>query len=347
MKTIKKLLVTRFSALGDVAMVIPVLESLCRAYPDIEVTFLTNPLGEKIARTVVGHLPNLTVRGLNLKRDYKGISGLNALYRTLRLERYDAVADLHNVLRTIWLSYRFRFNRVTVASIHKGRNEKRALVKHTIRRQLISSFERYRQVFVRLGLDFTIQYDAAAHGRMLIGQHTSPAPSATSLRIGIAPFAQHLGKIYPAVQMKRVIDLLLSSGQDVELYLFGGPNEKEELDAWCDHREHIHNLAGAQGIDDDLLVMAGLHAMISMDSANMHLASLVGTPVVSLWGATHPYAGFLGFGQSEENVLQLPLECRPCSIYGNKPCPLHDYRCLTGIAPEAVVSQTLKVASTR
>ena len=85
--------------------------------------------------------------------------------------------------------------------------------------------------------------------------------------------------------------------------------------------------------------MRQLDVMVSMDSANMHLASLVGTPVVSVWGATHPYAGFMGFGQKEENAIQLDMPCRPCSIYGNKPCHRGDYACLRDIAPARIINK--------
>ena len=87
----------------------------------------------------------------------------------------------------------------------------------------------------------------------------------------------------------------------------------------------------------ELELMRGLDVMLSMDSANMHLASLVGTRVVSVWGATHPYAGFLGWGQRAEDCVQKDLPCRPCSIYGSKPCRYGDYRCLNSITPEEIV----------
>ena len=82
--------------------------------------------------------------------------------------------------------------------------------------------------------------------------------------------------------------------------------------------------------------MSHLDVMVSMDSANMHLASLVNTPVVSIWGATHPYAGFMGWHQEPHNAVQLDLNCRPCSIYGNKPCLRGDFACMKNISPELV-----------
>ncbi len=161
--------------------------------------------------------------------------------------------------------------------------------------------------------------------------------------IGIAPFAQHRGKIYPKEQMLAVIDGLLAREPQMHIYLLGGPDEQAELDAWAARcPERIHNTAGRQPFADDLALMSKLDAVISMDSANMHLASLVGTRAVSIWGATHIHAGFLGFEQKSDDVIDLPLPCRPCSIYGNKTCRFGDYRCMTGIAPERVIEQVLK-----
>ncbi|KAA6304172.1 hypothetical protein EZS27_044184, partial [termite gut metagenome] len=82
-----------------------------------------------------------------------------------------------------------------------------------------------------------------------------------------------------------------------------------------------------------------LDVMLSMDSANMHLASLVNTPVISVWGATHLYAGFMGCNQSVENCVQVDLDCRPCSVFGNKKCFRGDYACLFRIKPETVIEK--------
>jgi len=71
----------------------------------------------------------------------------------------------------------------------------------------------------------------------------------------------------------------------------------------------------------------------------MHLASLFGVPVVSIWGATHPFAGFYGYGQSPENIVQIDLECRPCSVFGNRKCYRGDWACMQLISPEVIVEK--------
>ncbi|MCH5182009.1 MAG: glycosyl transferase family 1, partial [Prevotellaceae bacterium] len=83
--------------------------------------------------------------------------------------------------------------------------------------------------------------------------------------------------------------------------------------------------------------------MLSMDSGNAHLAALTGTRVVTLWGPTHPHAGFSAFGQSPADNIQADLPCRPCSIYGNKPCRFGDLRCMKALSPEMVADVLLKI----
>ena len=101
---------------------------------------------------------------------------------------------------------------------------------------------------------------------------------------------------------------------------------------------HIkHSLA------DELALMRHCDVMVTMDSVNMHLASLVALPVVSVWGATHPSCGFMGWHQAMRDTVQLELECRPCSVYGNKKCRYGDYHCMRDISPELIINKVKKV----
>jgi len=114
------------------------------------------------------------------------------------------------------------------------------------------------------------------------------------------------------------------------VYFFGGgKKETETLEEWENKIPNTKSLSGKLKLTEELIKISELEVMISMDSANMHLASLVGTRCVSVWAATHPYAGFLGFGQSEQDVVQVKdLTCRPCSVFGDKECYRGDWACL-------------------
>ena len=162
--------------------------------------------------------------------------------------------------------------------------------------------------------------------------------------IGIAPFAAHQGKIYPLPLMQQVIEQLISLKPQCRIFLFGG-GEKEMsiLDKWCEQYKSCTNASHlCGGLMQELILMSHLDVMLSMDSANMHLASLTATPVVSVWGATHPYAGFLGWNQSLDNVVQTSLDCRPCSIYGNKRCMRGNYPCMSSIQPNEITEKIIK-----
>ena len=328
---IKKLLAIRLSALGDICMTLPVIDSFCRAYPDVELTLLTSKPGAAITKAVL-HLPNLQIVAIN-KKDYSGLMGANRLYKEMRAYHFDAIADLHDVLRTKWTALRFRIAGYPVAVIDKGRGDKKKLVSHKIESQLTSGIERYKKVFTDLGFDFEVDYQGSEH-RL--------DNTAKLLSIGIAPFAQHQGKIYPTDKMQEVVKRLVEARPDLHIYLFGGQEDQAQLQPWADaHPEQVTNVAGKQTFAEDLALMSGLRLMISMDSANMHLASLVGLRCLSIWGATHIHAGFLGYGQQKDDVIDLSLPCRPCSIYGNKACKYGDYRCLNTIAPEEIVKRIL------
>ena len=159
--------------------------------------------------------------------------------------------------------------------------------------------------------------------------------------IGIAPFAAHKGKIYPVEKMEMVIAEIIRRHPSCRLMLFGGgQNEMEVLNDWCNRYKNCLNVSALLGsLQQEMIVMSQLDTMVSMDSANMHLASICGTRVVSIWGATHPYAGFMGWNQSTDDAVQIDLPCRPCSIYGNRPCMRGDYACLNNIDPITIADR--------
>lgn len=166
--------------------------------------------------------------------------------------------------------------------------------------------------------------------------------------VGLAPFAAHAGKIYPEEKMRDLIALLNQRHPSWRFFLFGGGGrERDLLTAWAEPFPKTQCVGTLlHSLDEELILMSRLDAMVSMDSANMHLASVVGTPVVSVWGATHPFAGFMGWGQPAENAIQVEgLPCRPCSVYGNTPCLRGDFACMAGIAPERIVKRIEEVVA--
>lgn len=338
----KKVLIVRFSALGDVAMTVPVVYSVCRSNPDVDFVMVTRPLH---ASVMIYAPDNLQIVPVKLE-DYKGVGGLRRLFRELYAEhRFSAFADLHNVLRTKVLALHCRLHGIPVAQLKKTRARRRALVRHhnKLMLPLASQRKRFREVFLRLGFAVEERYDSlygSDKGGYEQFSHITEPKSVDECWIGIAPFAKHRGKTYPIDQMRKVVETLALEPSN-KIFLFGGNEEKEVLNQWVAMSpERIVCVAGQdRGLPAEIALLSHMDAVVSMDSANMHLASIVRVPVVTVWGATHPYCGFRGYKQSEKTDVQLSMACRPCSIFGNKPCRRGDYLCMTAITPQSIVDK--------
>lgn len=330
-----KILIFRFSALGDVAMTIPVIASLIHDYPEKEIVMVSRPF----AKELLAPFSQITFVTLDAKNKHKGFIGLWRLFRELQnLGPYEYIADLHDVLRTKILRAFFQITGTRCYKIDKGRQEKKRLVRKNDKqlKPLKPTFERYRDVFIAAGENFTLE---AFDGQKQYIPSAFEAPHAAfnqpGHHIGVAPFAGHHWKTWPEEKMRQLIAVLAAEGHQV--FLFGGRGkEQQTLESWASGMEQVHSLAGRLSISDELKAISLLNVMVSMDSANMHLARLVNTPVVSLWGATHPYAGFYGWQQPIEWAVQTDLPCRPCSVFGNKKCYRGDFACMQRITPKMV-----------
>lgn len=342
------LLIMRFSGLGDVAMTVPVVWSLARRYPHLRITVLSSPFARIFFDNIA---PNVGFMEADLKHEYRGVKGLNALYRRLTAKQFTAIADLHNVLRSGYLRMRFNIDRYHVEHIDKHRRERRQLVATTGKQmvQLPSVFELYADVLARLGypvdMDFTSVFPPTGGNMRLISDLVGEKKPFQQW-IGVAPFAAYQGKAYPLPLMENVIDELTRRHPSCRIFLFGNNSYKERLalDKLAEGRKNCINASALLGgIYKELILMSHLDVMLSMDSANMHLASIAGTPVVSIWGATHPLAGYMGWHQRPDDVVQTDMPCRPCSISGNRPCLRGDYACLTSIKPVSVADSVDRV----
>jgi ADP-heptose:LPS heptosyltransferase len=337
-----KILVIRLSAMGDVAMTVPVLYSFIDQYPHVKLSVLSKKSFGSFFSSAKIHFI-----GIDLKY-YEGLKGLYELFKVLKKEKFDLVIDLHDVLRSNVLRFFFRFiGRTKVFVVDKGRKEKRALTrkKNKVFRPLKTTIERYADVFKEAGFEITLSSDIYEPDVDILNKVSAIMPDTDNpVCIGIAPFAAHQGKVYPLEKMAEVIDYLSMKG--FYLFLFGGgDNEKLQLQEWESKFPHCISVAGRFTLKEELQLISKLDLMLSMDSANMHLASLVDTPVVSIWGATHPYAGFTGWKQSPENIVQIDKPCRPCSVYGNKECYLTDspYVCMNGISPAMIIEKIISI----
>ncbi|WP_426048186.1 glycosyltransferase family 9 protein [Chryseobacterium sp. NFX27] len=318
-----RILAYRFSAFGDVAMTAPVFREFLEQNPNVEIVMVSR----KNFESLFADIPNVIFKGINLD-DYKGIFGLRRLANELIKEFHpDLIANLHDVIRTKILDRIYRRKGFKVFKINKGKEEKEELtdVWNLNKVQLKKTVERYADVFRAMGFKVELSHKL----RPASGQKSG---------IGLAPFAQHRGKMLP-LEKSYELAKILSKKQTI--YFFGGgKKETETLEKWESEIPNTKSLSGKLNLAEELQKISELELMISMDSANMHLASLMGTRCISVWGATHPYAGFLGFGQSEKDVVQVTdLTCRPCSVFGDKECYRGDWACLEELNLQKIVEK--------
>jgi ADP-heptose:LPS heptosyltransferase len=309
----KHILVLRFSAMGDVAMTVPVLRALITQYPELKITVVTRGFFKPFFQD----LENVTVYKADFKGEHKGVLGLYKLSKELKKLQFDAVADLHNVLRSKILKL-FFFGK-KVVQLDKGRAEKKALTSGQTFQQLKTTHQRYAEVFETLGYYVDLSQPTFSESKPLSENLNGFISTKDFKTIGIAPFAAHQSKMYPITQMKAVISKLL---KNYNVILFGGgAREIDVLNQLETEYSNVKSVAGKLNLEDELRLISTLDLMLSMDSGNAHIAAMLGKKVITIWGVTHPFAGFAPFNQPKDFALtanreQYPLI--PTSIYGNK-----------------------------
>jgi ADP-heptose:LPS heptosyltransferase len=329
----KHILVIRLSAMGDVAMIVPVLRAFKQQYPDVKLTVLTRNFFTPFFRD----LTNVSVFSAEVNGKHKGVFGLWKLSKELKELEIDAVADLHNVLRSKIL--KFFFFGTQCIQIDKGRAEKKALVSGKVFKQLKTTHQRYADVFIKLGFKLDLRNPSFPKQSSLNDKTLAVVGSDTLKWIGIAPFAAYESKMYPLDLMQMVIAALSKTHK---ILLFGGGKlEIDILNFFEEKFKNVINLAEKLSLNEELDMISNLDVMLSMDSGNAHLAAMLGKNVITIWGVTHPFAGFTPFNQSEDFAL---LSNRndypkiPTSIYGNK-FPEGYKEASRSISPETIIEK--------
>ena len=309
----KHILVIRLSAMGDVAMTIPVLRALTQQHPELTITMLTRKAFFPFFRD----LASVNLFEADVKGRHKGAYGLFKLAKRLNENKFYAIVDLHNVLRSKVLKKFLKCRRFI--SIDKGRTEKRLLTSGKIFKQLKTTHQRYADVFNGLGYKIDLSNPTFPEKKVLNEKLISIVGGDISNLIGLAPFAAHNSKMYPLDLMEEVIKKL---SEDYKIILFGGGiREKETLGEFESSYKNVINLAGKLSMNEELDIISNLDVMLSMDSGNAHIAAMLGVKVITIWGVTHPYAGFAPFNQSEDYALLADRKKYPkipTSVYGNK-----------------------------
>lgn len=317
---IQHIAVIRMSAMGDVAMTVPVIRAFVAQNPNVKITVVSRPF----FKPFFDGIPNVDFFAVDVKGRHKGFPGLLKLYSDLKELNIDAVADLHNVLRSQVIRTLFALSGKKMAFTDKGRVEKSALTcaENKIFKPIKSMVERHVDTFKKLGFSVDLSNPKFPQKAILSAEILKITEEKANQKwIGIAPFAQYDSKVYPHDLMQKVIDNLASKSNN-KIFLFGGGNKEIEiLNSFANGKENVINVAGKLKLQQELDLISNLDVMLSMDSGNAHIAAMLGIKVITLWGATHPFAGFAPFNQPLKNCLVSDREKYPklpTSVYGNK-----------------------------
>lgn len=330
----KHLLIIRTSALGDVAMLPHTLRAFKEAYPKVKVSILT----KKFLRPL---FDGLDVNFIFLD-DVEAKSEAGRLWRlagTIKRAGVDAIADVHGVHRSMFLSL-LCWLRGFIPShmIYKGRVEKwfRMGYSRDTAIPLKHSVVRYCDVIRQFGFVFD---DPKPATKPVL---ENPMGEKNGRWIGFAPFSAHEGKTYPAGMREELVALLAERYDEVFIHS-GGGEEAAFAEAMEKRYPNVRGLWRRLPFAEERDLISHLDCVITMDSLVMHLAALVATPTVSVWGATHPELGFSGYGTDGRGILQEEMSCRPCSVYGKKPCKSGDYKCIKAITPERIIERVEEI----
>ena len=316
-------------------MTVPVISVLRSTHPEIKITLLTT----RFFSTLYNQIPEINF--LYFESKHKTLRGLFCLSRKINKINPDFIIDLHDVLRTKILRL-FLINKFgNTAVVNKGRKEKKLLIRGIKSEPLKSMHCRYAETFEPLNIKINID-DFSYYKKIKIAHHHYAFNSNNKL-IGIAPFARHKCKEY---SINNIINFIDSLDKSWQILIFGAPgNEEQKIIKLCNNKSNRHVISSNYNLEQQMAIMSNLDVMISMDSANGHIASLFGIDVITIWGATHPNSGYGPLNQPKENSIVPDLNKYPdlpVTIYGSD-CPADYVEAINTIKCERILERLNKI----
>ncbi len=324
-----KVLLIRFSSLGDVVLGTAAVEALAQDRPDAEVHVVTKPAFRAVFQ---GH------PAVSKCLQWNPREGLGELARKIRREGYDWVVDLHATLRS-------RVLRLLVPgprwSVYRKGALRRRVAARLHRPELLDEthvVDRYVAALRPLGIRAVRRLPRIYPGK------TARTRADRLLREGgwdgrsplvaMAPGARWATKAWPETRWRELAEEIRRMCRGVPVVV-GGEEDRELAARVLDTGPGI-NLAGKTSIPETAAVLQRCTVLVTNDSAPLHVATAVGTRVVALFGPTVRGFGFFPLGPRDV-VVELDLPCRPCSVHGNHRCPLGHHDCLERIGRDRVV----------
>jgi ADP-heptose:LPS heptosyltransferase len=296
-----KILVIRFSSIGDIVLCTPVIRA-CKEQLSAEVHLLTK-----------SKFRNVIANNKNIDHIYSFESHLSELKSALKGEEYDYIIDLHNNLRSrqvkLWLN-------TPSGTFPKQNINKWILVNTKIDRLPdLHIVDRYFLAFDKIkndgkGLDYFVRKEN--HVDLSLGPFVSIVLGAT-----------YYTKRIPASVVASILTQLKS-----DVVLIGGPEEEKLGEELSQGLAHVTNACGKYNLDQSASIISQSKAVITSDTGMMHIAAAVKKRVFMMWGNTVPAFGMGPYKTKVSHYEVEGLNCRPCSKLGKAECPKGHFKCM-------------------
>ena len=335
-RSFNKILVVQTAFLGDVILTLPLIQRIKKNFPAASIDVVVVPA----AANLLENHPAVSAIILYDKRGTdKGLNGFVRLRRLLAANRYDLAIVPHRSLRSALLTLltgvplRVGFDRSSGSHFYNHIVQYRA-DHHEIERNLslleplgVAASER----------EMPSIYPSAADGVAIDRLFNECGISGLKGVVAIAPGTIWNTKRWHKERFAEVAKTM--SGQGYPVVLIGS---KEDCELCEEIRQlsgetNVVNSAGVLTLRQSAELIRRSRVLLSNDSAPMHIAVAVRTPVIAIFGATVPEFGFGPYGERDVVVQTTPLACRPCSIHGSKECPIKTFDCMNNITAEKVI----------
>jgi lipopolysaccharide heptosyltransferase II len=352
MQNLNKILIIRFSSLGDVVLATPLIRILRQSFPRAKLDFL-------VRQEYAELLENSPKIDQLLKFDIKlGFRGLRQLKKDLKNNNYNVILDIHNNLRSRYLCMGLAgpFSKTYVLRIQKQQFARFMLVKFKInlyRRlygRIIAVWEKYvrtaRPLFGGTAMENSTPGSARQEGRLEIFLSKESEKKAKKIHaeqlenkiyLTLAPGAKHFTKRWPAEYYCEFIERIYQETK-IKSVLIGGNDDiaVSETILQCCSGDAVISLAGQLSIQETAAVIKNSALLISNDSGLMHVADALTVPLIAIFGSTVEELGFFPVSSEATVIQNLGLYCRPCSHIGRSHCPQEHFRCMQEVTPEMV-----------
>jgi len=338
MQHVKRVLVFQTAFIGDLVLTLPLVQAIARRIPQALVDVVAIPS----AANILENHPAVCQAIVYDKRGAEaGLRGIHSISRRLRKQRYDIALVPHRSMRSALIP------KLAGVPVRVGftKSAGRLLFTHTVKyQQAIHEIERNLSLLTALKIippdrELPRVYPGPRDQQVvdeLIKKDANPSGSTSPDIVALAPGSIWNTKRWPKEYFVELVKLLVAAGTLV--VLVGGTDDTvlcEEIRASAG-QSHITNAAGKLTLLQSAELIRRTRILVSNDSAPMHLAVAVRTPVVAIFGATVPEFGFAPLGVHDQVMGTAGLNCRPCSIHGGNACPITTFDCMRRIVPTMV-----------